>query len=158
MSEDNIDTLLESLSSFDFKNITPKETNKKVSGLADEDVNQFILNKSKELIETGVSAVQDLMPYVQQGQNPDEIDALANLMSATTKAIEALNKTNLIDRKADRDEKIKKMEIEARKELAQAQGNKTINHNTNVLIASREEIMKKLLGVDTAEVLEIENK
>lgn len=125
--------------------------------LKDGDVNQYVLDKSKTLIETGINAVQDLASYVTQGQNPDEIAALAELMNATSKAIEALNRVNLIDKKADRDEKLKRIEIEGRKELANLTGPQHVTNNMNVLVASREEIMKKLFG-DKNDQLKIDNK
>ena len=156
MDESNFNTLLDGLSSFEFPSES-KNLPKNPSSLKDEDVNQYVLDKSKALIEAGVTAVQDMTPYIVQGQNPDEVAALAELMSATTKAIEALNKTNLIDRKAQKDEKLKKLEIEGKKELIQLQPNKNVTNNMNVLVASREEIFKKLFS-EEAEVLEIQDK
>jgi predicted amidohydrolase YtcJ len=156
VDESNFNTLLDGLSSFEFPSES-KNLSKAHPSLKDEDVNQYVLDKSKALIEAGVTAVQDMTPYVVQGQNPDEVAALAELMSATTKALETLNKTNLIDRKAKKDEQLKKLDIQGKKELAQLQpGNKTTN-NMNVLVASREEIFKKLFDQE-AEVLEIQNK
>ncbi len=159
MDDIGLNTLLDGLSSFEFpkeeKSIVNSTSNRK---LDQHEVNQFVIDKTKQLIETGVDAVQDMMSLVQQGQNPDEIAALAELMNATTKAIEAMNKSNLIDKKADRDEKLRKMEIEAKKELVQLKPGNTINNNTNVLVASREEIMKKLIEVKDSKVLEINDK
>lgn len=158
MDDNTLDTLIESISSFslgttDDKSITRQQPEK----LTEENLNDYFLAKSKELIETGVNAVQDMAPYIVQGQNPDEIDALANLMTAATKALENLNKTTLIDKKADRAKEIKNIEIEGRKEIAQMNAkSNSITHNTNVLVASREEIMQKLFNSSKEpEVLEM---
>jgi hypothetical protein len=160
VDDTGLNTLLDNLSSFEFPKeqtqLTPKAHN--TPQLEQHEVNQFVIDKTKKLVETGVDAVQDMMPYVQQGQNPDEIAALAELMNATTKAIEAMNKANLIEKKADRDERMKKIELEAKKELIQLKPGNTVNNNTNVLIASREEIMKRLVDVKDSKVLEINDK
>lgn len=157
MDDSNIDTLIDSLSSFNFSTVESKPV-QKTQTLKEEEVNDYFLSKTKALIEAGVGAVQDMTPYIVQGQNPDEIDALASLMTATAKALENLNKGSLLDKKAENDEKIKRLEIEARKELAQLQPKNQITNNTNVLVASREEIMKKLFDVKETQVLEIHNK
>jgi hypothetical protein len=146
VNSDDINILFDELSSFNISSQIKKDTPLPVQSLKDEEVNQYVLDKSKAIIEAGVLAVQDMSSYVVNGQNPDEITALAELMNATSRAIETLNKSNLIDRKANRDEKIKKMEIEARKELAQLQPANNVTNNMNVLVASREEIMKKLFS------------
>tara|TARA_R110000868_G_scaffold55422_9_gene172240 strand:- start:2136 stop:2606 length:471 start_codon:yes stop_codon:yes gene_type:complete len=156
VDDNSIDTLLDELSSFEFSTKV-QELPRSVAKLSDEDVNQYVLDKSKALIETGIAAVQDVASYATQSNNPDEIAALAELMSATTKALDTLNKTNLIDRKANRDEKIKRLEIQGRKEIAQLQPGNNVTNNMNVLVASREEIFKKLFEVK-AEVLEIQDK
>lgn len=158
MDESNLSTLLDELSSFKFPTQSEKDASSTRSfSLHEEDVNQYFLNKSKAVIEAGINAIQDLSPYVTQGQNPDEIAALAELMSATTKALDTLNKGNLIDKKAVKDEKLKRIDIQGKKELLELQPSKNVTHNTNVLIASREEIMQKLFS-KKAEVIEIEDK
>lgn len=157
MNNDDLNTLFDEISSFHLPPSQKKDSDKKEITLKDEEVNQYVLNKSKALIEAGLNAVQDMSSYIVGGQNPDEIAALAELMNATTRALESLNKTNLIDRKADRDEKLKRIEIEARKELAQLQPSQNVTNNMNVLVASREEIMKKLFS-NEQEVLKIHDK
>lgn len=149
MNNDDLNTLFDELSSF---SLPPAQTPKEKITLKDEEVNQYVLDKSKTLIETGLNAVQDLATYVTQGQNPDEIAALAELMNATSKAIEALNRVNLIDRKANRDEKLKRIDIEGKKELLSISGPQQVTNNMNVLVASREEIMKKLFGNNSNEI------
>jgi hypothetical protein len=91
---------------------------------------------------------------VQSGDAKD-VEALAKLVASTAQMLDTLNKTNLIDKKADRDEQLEKVRIEGRKEVAQLnQGPKQITNN-NVLVASREDIMKRLMNVQKEEVIEI---
>lgn len=158
MSNDNFDTLLSELSSFEIPatQTTPSVSEERV--LKEDDVDQYVLNKSKAIIDAGVSAVQDMTPYIVQGQDAREIDALSKLVAATAQAIDTLNKKSLINQKAAKDEQLEKIKIEGRKEVVQLQHSTPKNYTTNnVLIASREEIMKQISN-SNSEVLEIEDK
>jgi hypothetical protein len=159
VDNDNFDTLLNELSAFELPaNQSSISENPNNKSLEDKDVNQYILNKSKAIIDAGVSAVQDMTPYIVQGQDAREIDALSKLVAATAQAIDTLNKKSLIDQKASRDEKLEKIKIEGRKEIVQMQNSTPKHHTTNnLLIASREDIMKKLEATNS-EVLELEDK
>jgi hypothetical protein len=157
MATSNIDTLLDELSSFQFTapqsqaNIKPSIKN----NLQEEDVNDYIIKRTSTLIDTGLEAVEDIKDFIVQGQNPDEIAALSELISSTTKAIEALNRINLLNKKAKTDKELKELDIKGKKEIANSLPGNNITNNTNVLVASREEIFKKLL-VDTSEEESIE--
>ncbi len=141
--DDDFSTLIDELSSFEFPLQSQKTTDS--SELKEEDVAQYFLNKTKALIESGVSAIQDMTPYVVQSQDPKEIAALAELMSATTQALDTLNKTTLVDKKANRDEELEHIRIQGRKELAEmSEKTKSITNQLNVVVTSREEIMNKL--------------
>jgi hypothetical protein len=155
MSE-NFDTLLNELTSFTMPSNTSSKPsiNKLETSLDEDNINQFVLNKTSNLIEVGLGAVEDLKDYIVQGQNPDEIAALSELISSTTKAIEALNRINLLNKKTKADKEIKTIELEAKKEIAgKIQNN--ITHNTNVLVTSRKEIFKQLLSEPDNTLIEI---
>jgi hypothetical protein len=156
---DNIDSLsllVDELSSFQFPSHTKNLKEKDVDELKEEDIQQYVLKQSKALIDAGVGTVQDLAPLASQGQNPDDIAALAEVMSATSKLIDTLHKSTLLDKKAQKDEKLKLMDIAAKKEIAQLAAAAQKPTNMNVLVASREDIMKKLFPKET-NVIEIEN-
>lgn len=150
--DEDLNTLIDELSSFEFP--TPsKQIDKSQTVLDEKDASQYFLDRSKAIIEAGVNAVQDMAPYVAQSQNPKEVSALAELMAATTQALDTLNKATLVDKKADRDEQLEKVRIEGRKELAEfTQQKQNITNNLNVVVASREEIMNKLFGKTTKEL------
>lgn len=158
MSE-NFDTLLNELTSFTLPS-NASTINSKTSlvnpgvTLNEDTINEYVLSKTGNLIEAGLGAVEDLKDYIVQGQNPDEIAALSELISSTTKAIEALNRINLLNKKTKADKEIKTIELEARKEIAgKIQNN--ITHNTNVLVTSRKEIFKQLLSDTEPTTIEI---
>jgi hypothetical protein len=150
--DNDFNSLIDELSSFEFPTQS-SSTKKEETVLDEQEASQYFLNKSKAIIEAGVNAVQDMAPYVAQTQDPKEISALAELMTATTQALDSLNKGALINKKADRDEKLEKIKIEGRKELMDFSDKKqNITNNVNVVVASREEIVKKLFGKTVQEL------
>lgn len=160
MNDDNgdISSLIDELSSFSLPAPNTQRAAQDESPLHPEDLQQYFLNKTKALVEAGIGAVQDLTPGIVAGSDAREIEALSKLMTSASQALEALQKTALIDKKADRDEQLEHIKIQGRKEVAQlTQGPQHVTNN-NILVASREEIMKKLFSEEKAEVIEIDNK
>lgn len=157
-SDDDISSLLDELSSFSMPTANTQKAIKDTTSLKPEDLQQYFLDKTKALVEAGLGAVQDLTPSVVSGSDSREIEALSKLMTSTAQALEALQRTALIDKKADRDEKLEKIRQDGRKEVAAlTQGPQKITNN-NILVASREEIMKKLFSDNSQDILNIPNK
>lgn len=156
--EDDIQTLLDELSSFEMPAPNTKKAFESDPVLNKEDTEQYFLNKTKAVIEASVGAVQDLTQATTSSGDSRDVEALAKLIASTAQMLDALNKTNLIDKKADRDEQLERIRIEGRKEVAQLnQAPKQVTNN-NILVASREEIMKKLVMPESKEILQIDNK
>lgn len=143
MNED-LDTLLEELSSFDYSTVKPNKHNEE-SEINENNINEYILKKTGNLIDAGLGAVEDLKEYIVQGQNPDEIAALSELISSTTKAIEALNRINLHNKKAKDTKELKKLDIEGKKEIASLTTS-DVTINNNLVVASREEMLQRLFA------------
>jgi hypothetical protein len=155
----DIDTLLDELSSFQFPQSTVKSVPRGTpTHITEDNINDYILQKTGTLIDAGLGAVSDLKDFVVQGQNPDEIAALSELISSTTKAIEALNRINLQNKKAKTDKELKAIDIEGKKAIANSLPGNNITNNTVNLVASREEIFKQLLNDvkenETVEIIE----
>ena len=152
----DIDTLLDELSSFQFPQPTARSVPRgEPTTITEDNINDYILQKTGTLIDAGLGAVSDLKDFVVQGQNPDEIAALSELISSTTKAIEALNKINLQNKKAKTDKELKAIDIEGRKAIAGSLPGNNITNNTVNLVASREEIFKQLLNDIKTDSLEV---
>jgi hypothetical protein len=143
MNED-LDTLLEELSSFDYSTVKPNKRHEETE-IDENNINEYILKKTGNLIDAGLGAVEDLKEYIVQGQNPDEIAALSELISSTTKAIEALNRINLHNKKAKDTKELKKMDIDGKKEIASLTTS-DVTINNNVVVASREEMLQRLFA------------
>ena len=156
--EDDIQTLLDELSSFEMPAPNTKKAFETDPVLNKEDTEQYFLNKTKAIIEASVGAVQDLTQATTSSGDSRDVEALAKLIASTAQMLDALNKTNLIDKKADRDEQLERIRIEGRKEVAQLNQTPKQVTNNNILVASREEIMKKLIMPENEEILKIDNK
>jgi hypothetical protein len=83
--------------------------------------------------------VQSLKDNVLTGSDPKEIAALSQLINSATKALDQLNKINLQNKQSKTNVEIKKMEI-----TANSKNPKQLPQTTNVLIATRDEIMSQL--------------
>lgn len=114
---------------------------KKISedkSLTDENVSDYVYKKSSELVESTLSAVESLRDTVLTGSDPKEIAALSQLINSATKALDQLNKINIQNKANKNSLELKKMEIESNANRPM------LPNTTNVVIATRDEIMKQL--------------
>lgn len=127
----------------------------------DDNVNDYIMQKVGRLVESGIDVIESIQQTVATGIETDELAAFSSLISSVTHAADVLNKINIQNKKAAATKAVKTMDIAAKKELSITQGS---GGTTNVLIATREEIMesfleknKKVLDVTDIEVTEIDD-
>jgi len=144
---DDYSTLLDEISSFNTQPV--QKTQKNNEQLTEDNLNEYILKRASTLVDMSIEAIEELKPYVVQGCNPDEIASLAEMINASSKAIEAVNKLNLLKKKFENDVKLKELDYEKKKELCSMQSSTPTNvTNNNVYIASREEIFKKYITAE----------
>lgn len=127
------------------KKLLPIET----ENVNDENVGDYVYKKSTELVESTLGAVQSLKDTVLTGSDPREIAALSQLINSATRALDQLNKINIQNKVNKSNVEIKKMEIEANVNRP------LLPNTTNVLIATRDEVMKQLFDKPKKEKLEI---
>jgi hypothetical protein len=137
-NNNEIDSIIEQLKSDSVPSNTLVTTDKK-EDVTDDNVNSFVYKKSVELVSASLGAVQTIRDSVLTGVDPKEISALSQLINATTKALDTLNQINLQNKKSKSNLELKKIELEANKMIASK-----IPQTTNILIASRDEILKGL--------------
>jgi hypothetical protein len=136
-NNDEINNIIEQLKSDSIvSDIIPVE-NQKSEKVTDDNVDTFVYGKTVELVNASLGAVQTIRDSVLTGVDPKEISALSQLINATTKALDTLNQINLQNKKSKSNVELKKMELEANKMIASK-----IPQTTNILIASRDEILK----------------
>ena len=112
-----------------------------------EELEQFILNSSGKLINDSLHVIDDMREFVEAAPDAETITSLAALMKASTDAIDTLNKVLIQDKKSATQVGVKRMDIEAKKALAD-------ESNSKVNTLTREEVFQKLL--EDAKVIDIE--
>jgi len=116
----------------------------------DDNVGDYVYKKSAELVESTLGAVQNLKDSVLTGSDPKEIAALSQLINSATKALDQLNKINIQNKQSKSNIEIKKMEIAAHMERP------PLPNTTNVLIATRDEIMSQIFNPKTSKKQQLE--
>ena len=107
--------------------------------LSKEDVEEFVINKSCKLIQDSLELIDNMKEVVHHMPEAENISSLAELIKASSGAIETLNKIVIQDKKTNTTITSKKMDIESRRELQTAD-------QSHALTMSREEIMAKLIN------------
>jgi hypothetical protein len=144
-NNNEIDSIIEQLKNDSVPSSIVVKENNIDDSITDENVNSFVYKKSVELVSASLGAVQTIRDSVLTGVDPKEIAALSQLINATTRALDTLNQINLQNKKSKSNAELKKMELEANKMIASK-----IPQTTNILIASRDEILKGLNGKKTS--------
>ena len=114
-----------------------------------EEMEAFVLKHSADLVENSVKSIMELQKLTVATGDPEMMAGLASLIAASTGAIETVNKLHMLNKKAEINKEIKKIELEGKKELQQLknEGNSMLpGSQTNILIATREEIIAELTG------------
>jgi hypothetical protein len=106
--------------------------------LNDENVGDYVYQKSSELVESTLGAIQNLKDSVLTGSDPREIAALSQLINSATKALDQLNKINIQNKQSKNNIEVKKMEIDANLDRP------LLPNTTNVLIATHDQVMKQI--------------
>ena len=107
--------------------------------LSKEDVEEFVINKSSKLIQDSLELIDNMKEVVHHMPEAENISSLAELIKASSGAIETLNKIVIQDKKTNTTITSKKMDIESRKELQAVD-------QSHALTMSREEIMARLIN------------
>jgi hypothetical protein len=129
------------------KNIEPKV--KVEVPKTEQDIQDFILKNSAELATLSVKSVKDLQQVVAATGDPEQMASLASLIAAGAGAIETINKIHLQNKKAEANKDLKKLDIEGKKEIQRLKNDGYLNlpqGNTNILVATREEMIAQLTG------------
>jgi hypothetical protein len=116
----------------------------------DSNVNDYVYLKSAEVIQAGLEAINNLKNTFAMGADPKEISAMAQLMNATTKAIDSMNSLNLQQKNAVNAVELKKMDIDGKKEIVSK-----LPASNNILIATRDEVITRMLDKPKRDRIEL---
>lgn len=141
--EDEIDDLVSQLKDNN-KAFQKQKTEKKE--ITAENLEEFIMQSSGSLVQDSLEVIGSLKEYTNMAPDARETESIAELIKASTSAIETLNKILLQQKKSETQLKVKQMDVESRQGLAIAE------QQTKILL-SREDIMTKLMeDADTIDV------
>lgn len=150
-SSEEIDNIINELKA----DAIPSKTNvpppqESVPTVNDENVSDYVYQKTAEVIQSGLDAMNNLKNTFAMGADPKEVAAMAQLMSAVTKAIDSMNNINLQQKQAKNAVELKKMDIAGKKEIMSK-----LPPSNNILIATRDEVITKMLDKPKRDRIEL---
>lgn len=140
--EDDVDDLVSQLKD---NNTAFNKAKKERTEVTPENLEEFIMKSSGALVQDSLEMISNIKEFTNLAPDARETESLAELVKASSTAIETLNKILLQNKKGDTQIKVKEMDVNARKGIAIAQ------EQTKILL-SREEIMAQL--IKDAEVID----
>ena len=135
----NLDELLDQLKT-DGSLPEPDQIKRSEPDINDDNVNEWILKKAGQLVENGMDAVEALKQVILSSGDPGEVSAYSEMFRSVVGALDTITKINVQNKKSKTAKELKEMDIEAKKQLPERP-----KGDTNILIATREEIIKNFL-------------
>jgi hypothetical protein len=126
-----------------------KEEPKIEAPKTDAEMKEFVLKHSANLVENSVKSILELQKLTVATGDPEMMSGLASLIAASSNAIETVNKIQLQSQKIEAAKEIKKIELEGKKEIQRLKNDGYASlpaGQTNILVATREEIIAQLTG------------
>jgi len=118
--------------------VTPKRIEQEIP-LTKDQLEDFIIKSSGKLVSKSLSIVEDVQEYVASTPDAKDVSALAELINATTSAIDTLNKVYISDERNKTQVKVKLMDVESRERM-------NITDNKTKILLSREDVMNALIN------------
>lgn len=141
----DIDEIIKELKDSSSPKSTKQPISQPVPKVTDENVGDYIYDKSVEMIELAMQSIKDMQDLIRSAADSKEVSAYAQLLNTAFKGIENLNKINIQQKQAKNNLEVKKIEAEAKSKnpnnpLLGAASQQT----NNIFIGSRDEAMKIL--------------
>jgi len=106
--------------------------------ISKDEVEDFIIQKSSKLIQDSLELIDNMKEVVHHMPEAENVSSLAELIKASTGAIETLNKLVVQDKRSNTTIKAKQLDIDSKKELQNAD-------QQHALMLSRDEVLDRLL-------------
>jgi len=106
--------------------------------LTKENIEKFVIENAGKLVKESLEVVTNVKDYISSAPENKDVSSLADLIAATSTAIETLNKIIVTDKRNETIIKAKDMDIKSRKELKEVD-------TTTKLLATREQVFKMLI-------------
>jgi len=135
--DDSFDDLINEL-----KNSTniPQPKPKEEIDLKEDDLSNFIIKNSANIIQNGIETIEQLKDSITQTTDADTICAFSDLIKASANALEVINKIHMQNKKIKAQKEITQMEIDAKLRIGPSQ-----NINNNILVTATRERLFELI-------------
>lgn len=117
--------------------------------LEKDQIEEFVVENSGKLVQQSLEVLENVKDYIMASGDPDSISSLADLINASSKSIESLNKIVVQNKRSQTTLTAKQMDIESKHIIEE-------KRNENAFIGSRDEVFKKIL--DQAKVIEVKEE
>tara|TARA_R100001129_G_scaffold103254_1_gene70519 strand:+ start:417 stop:857 length:441 start_codon:yes stop_codon:yes gene_type:complete len=117
------------------------------SVLNKEDLEDFLIQNSGKLIKKSLSIVDNVNDYISSAPENRDVAALAELIKASSSAIETLNKLHVAKERNETQLEVKKIDVESKERI-------NIADNQAKILLSREDILNALVD-DDKEVIDV---
>ena len=115
-----------------------------------EDLEEFILRNSKELVESGIDAINEIKQTVMMNPQSDEVEALAEIFKGVSSAMNILKDIQITKMKTKNTKEIKQLEIDSKKQQLEVEE----DYSPKGLRMTRDEIFKMLK--DSGDIVDTE--
>ena len=154
MSEDtdldsNIDSLVNQLKDNNTVNNQLQTNQVDLPSVDKDNIEEFVIENSGKLINQSLEVMTNVKDYIMASGDPDSISSLADLINASSKSLETLNKIVIQNKRSETTLVAKKMDVDSKQVIEE-------KRNENALIASRDEVFKKIL--DDAKVIDVKEE
>ena len=106
-----------------------------------ENLHDFLIKNSAKLISKSLSIVDNVNDYISSAPENKDVAALAELIKASSSAIDVLSKVHTASEKNKMQKEIKQMDITSKERI-------TLADNQTKILLSREDIMKAMVSKD----------
>ena len=117
------------------------------SVLNKEDLEDFLIQNSGKLIKKSLSIVDNVNDYISSAPENRDVAALAELIKASSSAIDTLNKLHVAKERNETQLEVKKIDVESKERI-------NIADNQAKILLSREDILNALVD-DDKEVIDV---
>ena len=114
-----------------------KSVQKESNPLKKEDIEKFVIERAGTLVDESLEMVKMVKDYITSAPETDSVEALAGLVTATSSALETLNKIIVADKKSETIFKAKELDARYKRELIE-------DITKSKVLATREEMLKQL--------------
>ena len=112
-----------------------------------ENLEDFLIQNSGKLIKKSLSVVDNVNDYISSAPENRDVAALAELIKASSSAIETLNKLHVAKERNETQLEVKKIDVQSKERM-------NIADNQAKILLSREDVISALVE-DDSEVIDV---